>query len=286
MSLNFIGEDKVCNLLINEIRNNHIAHAYMIDENNNPSSFDIVLSFVKEILCCGLSDIERENLCRRIDDGNYSEIKIIEPDGMLIKKQQILDLQKMFSMAPVEGNKRIYVIRDCEKMRPETANSMLKFLEEPEGDIIAILMTNNINNVLSTIISRCQVIKLGNNVLKSDISGFDELALNFISKIENYGKKSVIDVNDFLFSKISSKDREQLVNFFDKVIDMYYNIMKIIISNKSDMLYYDKLVKFSYSNDKNKILDKINLIMGAKDAIRYNVNCNLLIDSLILSIGG
>ena len=117
------------------------------------------------------------------------------------------------------------------------------------------------------------------------ISGFDELALDFISKIENYGKKSVIDVNDFLFSKISSKDREQLVNFFDKVIDMYYNIMKIIISNKSDMLYYDKLVKFSYSNDKNKILDKINLIMGAKDAIRYNVNCNLLIDSLILSIG-
>ena len=49
---------------------------------------------------------------------------------------------------------------------------------------------------------------------------------------------------------------------------------------------YDKLVKYCDNNDINKILNKISYIVDAKDAIMYNVNCNLLVDSLILNIGG
>ena len=279
-------QDNVYNLFVNEIKNNHISHAYLIDENDNSESFNIVLSFIKEIICMNLNENERDNICKRIDDGNYPEIKIIEPDGILIKKQQILDLQKAFSLSSVDGNKRIYIIRDCEKMRPETANSMLKFLEEPDGDIIAFLMTNNINNILSTIISRCQIIRLGNNVVMNEKSDLDDIALSFIVVVETFGKRSIVNVNDIIFSKIPSKNREQLICFFDKVIDLYYDIMKIIVSNQNEMIYYNKLVKYVVFNDGVKILNKINTIVDYKEAIRYNVNCNLLIDSLILSIGG
>ena len=279
-------QDNVYNLFVNEIKNNHISHAYLIDENDNSESFNIVLSFIKEIICMNLNENERDNICKRIDDGNYPEIKIIEPDGILIKKQQILDLQKAFSLSSVDGNKRIYIIRDCEKMRPETANSMLKFLEEPDGDIIAFLMTNNINNILSTIISRCQIIRLGNNVVMNEKSDLDDIALSFIDVVETFGKRSIVNVNDIIFSKIPSKNREQLICFFDKVIDLYYDIMKIIVSNQNEMIYYNKLVKYVVFNDGVKILNKINTIVDYKEAIRYNVNCNLLIDSLILSIGG
>ena len=140
----------------------------------------IVMAFIKTVLCNNLSSSEANSLCKRIDDGNYPEIRVIEPDGMLIKKQQILDLQQDFSTMAVEGNKRIYIIRDTDKMRSETANSMLKFLEEPDNDIIAILMTNNYNNLLSTIISRCQVIRLNNDNASVNDNDFDNLIVNFI----------------------------------------------------------------------------------------------------------
>lgn len=279
-------QKNVCDIMFNEIKNGHVSHAYLIDENNNSKSFDMVISFVKEILCLNKSNEEREILCKRIDDGNYPELKIIEPDGLLIKKQQILDLQKEFSLSSVEGNKRIYIIRNCEKMRPETANSMLKFLEEPESDITAILMTNNINNILPTIISRCQIIRIGNDVVVNEFNELDEIALIFIDSIETNGKKCIMNTNDIIFNKISSKDRDGLIKFLDKVIDMYYDILKIIIGDNNKSLYYDKLVKYAKNNDRVRLLNKIDYLVNAKDSIKYNVNCNLLIDSLILSIGG
>lgn len=88
----------------------------------------------------------------------YVDVKVIKSDGMWIKKDQLLDLQSEFNNKAFEGNKKIYIIRSAEKMNVQTANSILKFLEEPVDDIIAILITDNINMLLPTIISRCQVI--------------------------------------------------------------------------------------------------------------------------------
>ena len=276
------------NIMMHEIENNQISHAYLIDENNNLESFDIVMAFIKEILFSKLDSKEKKILCKRIDDGNYPEIKIIEPDGMLIRKQQILELQQEFSMAAVEGNKRIYVIKDADKMRSETANSMLKFLEEPDNDIIAILMTNNFNNLLSTIISRCQVIRLNNDLEVNNIDQDNLIVLNFIKCLENEGINTIMKEQELLFNTISTKERDKYIIFFDKMIDMYYDILKIFEGNKNIKFstYYDELKGIADKNTKDNVLNKIDLLVKLKDRIRYNVNINLLIDTLIVNIGG
>ena len=276
------------NIFMNEILNNHISHAYLIDENNNLESFDIVIAFVKEILTCNLADGEKKIICKRIDEGNYPEIRVIEPDGMLIKKQQILDLQRDFSMSPVEGVKRIYIIRDAEKMRSETANSMLKFLEEPDNDLVAILMTNNYNSLLSTIISRCQVIRLNNT---NDNGSSNELlttALNFVKSLEDKGIYSLLNEQELLFNIIGVKERDRYLDFFDNVIDIYYDILKILNDSNNITLsdYYDELVIIAKKNNNESIICKINLLVDYKDRIKNNVNINLLIDSLIVNVGG
>ena len=275
-------------IMINEIKNNHISHAYLIDENNNINAIEMVMAFVKEIICMNVDDLTKKNICKRIDDGNFPEIKIIEPDGMLIKKQQILDLQKDFSMAPVEGSKRVYIVRDADRMRSETANSMLKFLEEPDNDIVAILMTNNFNNLLSTIISRCQIIRFANltqNVYEDDILVF---AINFIKSLENSGIITICHEQELLFNKFGIKERDKICVFFDKIIDIYYDIMKINIGclNVKYNLYFDDLNSISNNNSVDKILNKINIFVKYKDAVKNNVNVNLLFDSLIVDVGG
>ncbi len=283
------------NLFVNDINNNCVTHAYLIDENNYLDAYNIVLSFVKAILCDNKyldnSNCSDCTLCKRIDDGNYPELKIIEPDGMYIKKQQIIDLQQVFSRSSVEGSKRIYIIKDCEKMRPEAANSMLKFLEEPESGIIAILMTNNINNVLSTIISRCKVVKLNNlsdSVDDNSNEELDNLAIKFVSNLENRGIDLIIDVKDIWFSLIGAKDRDKMVLVFDKMIDIYYDMIKIKNGNNNIkcIKWIDEINSISFRNSLEDILNKINILVEYKDSIKFNVNSNLLMDSLIISIGG
>ena len=282
------------NLFVKDIENNCVTHAYLIDENNYSDSFNMVISFVKAILCDNKyidnSKCNDCSLCKRIDDGNYPEVKIISADGLYIKKQQIIELQQEFSRSAVEGKKRIYIIRDCEKMRPEAANSMLKFLEEPEEGIVAILMTNNINNVLSTIVSRCKVVKL-NKVLNENIvvdEVLDKLALDFVFNLETRGIDMLINVKDIWFSVLGPKDREKMVLVFDMMIDIYYDIMKVLIG--SDSFKYtkwrEKIFELSKLNYLDGVLEKINILINAKDSIKYNVNSSLLIDSIIINIGG
>jgi len=54
--------------------------------------------------------------CKRIDNGNYTEVRYIYPDGLFIKKEQLLELQSDFNLSSVEGKKLVYVIWNCEKM--------------------------------------------------------------------------------------------------------------------------------------------------------------------------
>ena len=117
---------------------------------------------------------------------------IIEPDGMSIKKNQLQELQDQFSMKPVYSKYNSYVIMNAELMNASSANSILKFLEEPTDHIIGFLVTNNKEKMLDTIISRCQNLKF----IYDDKSKSDE-KINIIANEYPVGKKL-----DFLSQEI------------------------------------------------------------------------------------
>lgn len=279
-------------LLNNQLINNKLSHAYLIDENGDDGAWNFILSFVKSIVCKDLNFSDESNeasvLCKKIDDGNYSEVKIISADGMYIKKQQILDLQQSFSLSSIEGRRRIYIIKDVDKMRLEAANSMLKFLEEPDNNIIAILSTNNYNNVLSTIISRCQSINLNKNADLERTSDLDEFVLNFISIVNDEGIYAFLKEKELWTNYIQSKDREKIIELLDIMIDMYYDVLKL--KNNFNKIkfggYVDKLSRISNKNSFENIVDIIDYLILTKDSVKFNVNINLLVDSLIIKLGG
>ena len=62
-----------------------------------------------------------------------------------------------FSTKPVFTKFNMYVIREADRFNSSSANTLLKFLEEPEDNILGFFITNNKENVISTIRSRCQV---------------------------------------------------------------------------------------------------------------------------------
>ena len=303
-------------IITNAIKNNKLSHAYLIDGNNYEYAFDFVMSFVKTIVCednftCASDKCSLCNICMRIDDGNYPEVKIIESDNMVIKKEQLLDLQSSFSRSGLEGNKRIYIIKDCEKMNKQASNSLLKFLEEPVDNVVAILFSNNISNILSTIISRCQFIKLNNikyknanNTIenfafsvcnnKSDIDIFlnDESKNKIISDVVafiDYFEKNDLDVFIFLrkmwFNNFLSKDDNMLAILL--ITYFYYDVLKYKYNiNDFYFVEYDYLIKeVSENNSIFTILNKIELCYNKYDDLKYNLNLNLFIDDFLIRLG-
>ena len=86
-------------------------------------------------------------------------VRII-PEGRSIKVDQVRYLKSEFSKSGLEGNRKVFIIQDVEKMTTSAANSLLKFIEEPNGSITAFLLSSHANQILPTIVSRCQVVEM------------------------------------------------------------------------------------------------------------------------------
>ena len=156
------------NLLLNEKKNNKIVQAYLFVSEDKSFLMQYSLDFAKEII----TDTYNEQISDQIDDNCYPELKIIESNNNTIKKEQLIELQESFSVKPVLGNKLVYIIDGAENLNSAAANTILKFLEEPSDDIVAILLTDNLQKVIPTVRSRCQIISF-NNDKKSDNMIFD-----------------------------------------------------------------------------------------------------------------
>ena len=96
------------NIFSNAISNNKLSHAYLIDSNGCAEAMNIALAFAKLIICNDFDVSLRDNIAKRIDDGNYLDLKVIEADGMWIKKDELINLQNEFSKRAIEGKKKVY----------------------------------------------------------------------------------------------------------------------------------------------------------------------------------
>lgn len=68
-------------------------------------------------------------------------------------------IRPSITLAPNEGGRSVVVIANIELMRDRVANAFLKILEEPPADVVFILVTDRFNQLLPTIVSRCQLIR-------------------------------------------------------------------------------------------------------------------------------
>lgn len=141
-----------------------LAHAYLFS--GDFASFDMAIFLSQAIFCrekaeqvpCGVC-----RSCRLIEQGEFSDVTVIAPQGNLIKTETVRELVKDFAQSGFESNQQVFIIRDAEKMHPNAANSLLKVIEEPQSDIRIFLLTNQEEAVLATIKSRTQIVAFPKN---------------------------------------------------------------------------------------------------------------------------
>lgn len=295
---------------------NKVSHAYIIETNGYSKGLDIAIAFSKYLLCpksyTNSEKCQNCTQCFTIDKNEFIELKIIESDTSQIKKEQIDNLQLDFTKKPVIGDKKIYIINEAEKLNIKTSNSILKFIEEPEEGIIAILITNNVNNLLSTIVSRCQIISLRNNNIKENFNTeekiFDILILDDKEKQHlletNEDKNRINRVIDFIKYYESNKTdtiiytnklfhqyfttREELKIALDIILLFYKDVLNMKIDKKILIFndYENDIKTIGEKNELETILNKINIISNIKEKTKFNANATLLMDKLIIELEG
>ena len=278
-------------ILSNAINNKRISHAYLIETLGNNKGFDFAISFAKALLCPkGLTNntnCDNCNQCKLIDDNNYIELEIVETNDLWLKKDSIDKLQKDFNFKPIVGKRKIYIIKNAEKIRENLANTLLKFIEEPEEGIIAILVTDNKSKILDTIISRCQVLSLKNtnSINEMDKSVYSEELIKCVIKFINYYEEKKIETiiysNELFHSHM--KDRNDYLLAFNLILMYYIDVLNYKL-NGNFTNFKDYINDYTYIKNLSveNILKKINIVIELKKTILNNVNFNLLIDKLVI----
>lgn len=309
---------------VRSLQNHHLSHAYLISGNPGTPLLQVAKYLAKSILCDNPDPLACNNCitCLRVDDENYPDFIVLDGSAKTIKKEEVGNIEEQFEKTAFESKGiMIYIIHLVENMGVEAINSILKFLEEPGSEIYAFLTTNNENNVLPTIISRCQLLRLklvnrqeviedaiSLNVPQEDaelLSYFyndGELIYDVVNdkeKVDDYkdAKDAFVDFLEALkkddkreaiyYAQTSIiplvKTKESARFFLDMLVEGFEDILNIQQGKSPILRSYDTILK-ELSDKLAHVDESLIEILKDRNLINLNVNTSLLMDHLVFSI--
>lgn len=292
------------------INKNKISHAYLFEKNNYSNCDDFIMSFVKDVFCVDFIENTKmcENICNQIDNNEYIELTILTPSGLQIKKEETLELQNKLKEKAIEGNKRICIIKEADKLNSSSSNTLLKFIEEPKDNIIIILIVENRYQLLKTILSRCQIIGFRSDLINENtnfiekinkiVYGYNEIltleqkeeqvnnCLKFIEFYEKNGIDTILFMNKY-FSNFFN-NRQDVIYAFNIIKLIYLDALKNKTNSKKELFssQIDLMNLICKKNSLKNIIRKINLIIKYIKILSYNTNIGLVMDKLIIELEG
>ncbi|MCE5322083.1 DNA polymerase III subunit delta' [bacterium] len=157
-----IGQELAKKVLVRASREQNPTHAYLFLGLRSTGKTTLAREFGKSLDCldpreghaCGECAI-----CHAVEHGNFPDIRVWSPEGQNTKIDQMREMREMAKFAPTRGKWKINIIEQGDTLNEESANCILKLLEEPPDYLINILLFRNAANALPTIRSRCQLIR-------------------------------------------------------------------------------------------------------------------------------
>lgn len=157
-----VGHQKQWNFLKNKLERGQLSHAYLFAGADQLGKKTFAKEFIKLINC--KAEEKKPCLkcvnCQMIEKNSFPDLMIISAtDGGEIEISKAREAQNFLSYKSYYGSSKSVIIDNAEKMNQEAQNCFLKTLEEPKGKTVLILVSSKPDMLLSTIFSRCQIIK-------------------------------------------------------------------------------------------------------------------------------
>lgn len=302
---------------------NRIGHAYLFDGEKGTGKEEAAIHFGKLLLCerpQNAVPCETCNACKRVQARIHPNVTMIEPDGQDIKKEQMSSLIMKMTKKGYEPGRKIYIIARADRMNAAAANTLLKFLEEPEGDVTAILLTEAYHSILPTIQSRCQripflppnreemmakLVETGITpsmaatvtMLTADSEKAKELAENdqfallrkTVLKLMEAADRHVNEALLFIQSDWLPvmKEKEDMELGLDLLLYAYRDIVSLKAGLQAELTFPDHqqhLRTLSMKMTYNRLSENMESILQAKKKLYGNMNRTLLMEQLVLNL--
>ncbi|MFD3158633.1 DNA polymerase III subunit delta' [Haloimpatiens sp. FM7330] len=307
---NIIGHENIKAQVIRSIENSKFAHAHLLVGEDGIGKSILAENMAMKIL----------GKVREIDYPDIVKWKVPK-NRKSIGVEQVRELTEEINRKPYEGDKKVIIVYEAHKMTIQAQNAFLKTIEEPPKGVFIILLCENLEVLLDTIKSRCQIHKL-KSLTEEEIYKYLKRKYNNLSEDKI---KSVIAFSNgipgraekFLDDKIFNEIRDKTIDIFTNITkvnelkaleyDSFFlefkesweeilNCMLVYIrdamiyketSNKELIINKDKykeIEEITRIFSFKKLNDIIDIIKEAIDSLNKNVNLALVFDVMLLKI--
>ena len=281
----FTGNRNIKESLLGALASGRLSHGLLLcgEKGMGVNEFAWLLS----------ADIIGADDVQSLKDGKNPLVQAVKGEGAsgLIRVDRIRQLNENVSYSSISGEKRVVIIHNCENFNANSANALLKNLEEPKNDTTYILTTNNPRAIMATIRSRCGVYTLS-APSKEEVAAYflrkkaDMSAVNSLMDIygENIGK---------IENALNSEKRYGILQNAVAVFNMIrakdtYGIAKscyVYVKAKDDFrLFLDDLRDICHRNLSDSSVKAIEVIHKYRGLMETNVNLNLALENFAVEI--
>lgn len=234
------NNSKVCQVLARMVDTGRIPHAILLHEDDGGGAMAVAQAFLQYLFCLDHTEQDSCGRCpscnkisklihpdihyifpvsgapssyfikefRRtvINEPNFTEARLYENLGLetksaLINVGESKEILETLSLSALEGGYKAVVIYLPEKMNKEAGNRLLKSIEEPPEKTQFILVSHAPEQVLSTIVSRCQRIRLaplpkGESVTASIAESFSVIASELVDALQSRDLMTALEVGE------------------------------------------------------------------------------------------
>ncbi len=260
------------------IEKNRMATCYLFVGDNALKKIEVARYLAKALNCPRALNDENclcDN-CMKIENFNHPDVVWIKPAlGEKLKIDRIRTVIRRLYLKPYISEWKIFIIEEADTLTEEAQNAFLKTLEEPPLDSVIILMVQQKEVLLETIISRCQVVKFLSSVPKQETE-------SFIKDFLLSGEK--LEFSEVLAKKI---DKNEMSKILDSLLICFRDALvykageENLMFNSRDMSNIKEIGRrYSYQKLENIIKETIHL----KNLIGRNVNPKIAMSVLCLAL--
>lgn len=318
-----IDHKSAIKILQKQIKSSRVSHAYLFTGKEGVGKKRLAIQFAKALFCREIVADSCDSCitCRKIEHSNHPDLKNIEidDDSRQLKIDQMREMQKELVYKPYEGQRKIYIINDADRMTSQAANSLLKTLEEPPSYATIVLLAEDVNKILPTVFSRCQHIKL--SVISRDKikefllrEGIKKEKVELLSRLANGspGRALKLSTDEELFArrkevltslvKLHKVNKVELFKFADSMEELCkqgFPLLDLLSNWYHDIMMYkhdsesNNIVNYDYKENIkeeaelytiDELISILNLINDYQQYIDHNVREDLVLQVLLLKI--
>ena len=319
-----IGQDQLKEHIQNAITSNKVSHAYIINGERNAGKEFIARIFAMTLQCekGGTDPCNECHSCKQALSHNHPDIVYIshEKPNTIGVEDIRGQINNDIGIKPYSSPRKIYIMNEGEKMTPQAQNALLKTLEEPPEYAVILILTDNVEALLPTVISRCVVLNMkpvSDNLVKKylmeGLSVPDYKANICVSFARgNIGKAKLLASSEE-FEKVKDEAITLVKYINDMEINEIVKAIKKIMEYKLDVndyldiltVWYRDVLLFKATKDMNSLVFKqeiqqirrvadrstyegietiVSALQQAKRRLEANVNFDLTMELMLLTI--